>query len=94
MLSLNPNSFTLRELAWMAEAKLEEDWNLTSALIAMIFNVNCTKKKDLKSPNDFHPLHSKKENVWRGELGKHLAWSAMKKMAKKRSKGAVKTKKN
>ena len=54
---MNPGPFTLAELADMAEARLEDEWNHTSALLALLANVNRDPKKHGPyRPEDFHPF--------------------------------------
>jgi len=41
----------------MAEARVDAEWNHTSAVLAMLANVNRDpKKQSLYHPEDFHPL--------------------------------------
>lgn len=41
----------------MAEARATLEWNQTSAVLAMIHNVNCTKPGQAKSAAEFNPMH-------------------------------------
>jgi len=43
----------------MVEAKQEAAWDHTAAVMALIFNVNSTKKK--MTPTDFHPYRTRKK---------------------------------
>jgi len=40
----------------MAEARGRLEWNQTSAIVAMIHNVNCTKSHQMKNPDYFNPM--------------------------------------
>lgn len=40
----------------MADAKVEYDWNHTSCVLAMINNVNVSKKGEILHPDVFHPF--------------------------------------
>jgi len=53
---VNPGPFTLRELLWMADARHTNEWNHTSALLAMLANTHRDPKKTGPfKPGDFHP---------------------------------------
>lgn len=45
----------MRELALMAEGRDRAEWRRFSTLMALIHNVNCSKKSDTKRPSDFDP---------------------------------------
>lgn len=45
----------MRELALMAEGRDRAEWRRFAALMALIHNVNCSKKSDTKRPSDFDP---------------------------------------
>jgi len=47
----------------MARARLTADWNRTSSVLAMLFNVNRGKGVSPKSAKDFNPLAPKQEPV-------------------------------
>ena len=48
---------TLRELLAMAEGRIRENWNHTSAMLALLSNVHRDPKKGRAlRPADFHPL--------------------------------------
>lgn len=49
---------TLKKLYWMADGRRAQQWVHTAELLCKIHNVNCSKDKDLKSP-DFFNLHEK-----------------------------------
>ena len=47
----------MRELAWMADARLQHTWNQTSALMALVANAHRDPKKTRPfKPADFNPL--------------------------------------
>ena len=50
--------YTPAELFWMSRAKISQEWDHTSNLLAMIVNIVSKKKAN---PVDFHPYMSKKE---------------------------------
>jgi hypothetical protein len=53
---VNPGPLTLRELLWMAEARGRDNWAHTSAILALIANVNRDPKKGRPfKPADFDP---------------------------------------
>lgn len=56
MCGINPGPLTLRELLWMADARGRESWAHTSAILALIANVNRNPKKTRPyKPSDFDP---------------------------------------
>ena len=58
---------TLRELIRMAEARIRQEWNHTSAVLAMLANCHRDPKKSRTfRPADFHPLT--RDTARRGEL--------------------------
>lgn len=56
---------TLRELVWMADARRRDEWQHTSAVLAMLANVhrNPKKKPQPFTPADFNPLAERKQPV-------------------------------
>ena len=59
---------TLKELLIMAEAKSKDNWNHTSAILALIINVNRDpKKRRAVSPRELNPHEQKKKTVLRGK---------------------------
>ena len=47
---------TLRQLFWMAEGRVKDNWLHTSAILALVANVNRDPKKTkLFKPSDFNP---------------------------------------
>jgi hypothetical protein len=56
VIGVEPGPFTLRELVWMAEGRGRDLWSHTSALLALIANVNRDPKKSRPlKPADFNP---------------------------------------
>ena len=56
VLGLDPGPFTLRELLVMGEARSQQAWGHTSALLAMLANVHRDAKKTRPyKPADFNP---------------------------------------
>lgn len=50
---------TLRELVWAAESRIDQAWNHTAAILAMLANVHRDPKKDRAyKPSDFHPTQT------------------------------------
>lgn len=47
---------TPRELAWMAEARADEEWWHTASLMALVHNIVSKKPK---TPEEFHPMHAR-----------------------------------
>ena len=62
IVGVDPRALTLRELAWMASARRQDQWSHTAALMALVANVHRNPKKRAKpfSPADFHPLIERK----------------------------------
>jgi hypothetical protein len=60
IVGIDPGRLTLRELLLMAEARSQSDWAHTSALLALVANVNRDPKKSKAyRPADFNP-HARK----------------------------------
>jgi hypothetical protein len=53
---VNPDPFSLRELAWMAEHRLRKQWEIAGEILALIFNCNRGPKTEPASPSDFGPF--------------------------------------
>lgn len=52
----------MRELSDMARARIDAEWNHTSAILAMLANVNRDPKRHGPfSPSHFHPMRSKED---------------------------------
>ncbi len=58
---MDPAPFTLARLWQMAEGRMEQEWNKTSSLLSMIHNVNCSKKRDMRTPAMFNPYATKEQ---------------------------------
>jgi len=53
---------TLRELLWMAEARGRDNWAHTSAVLALVANVNRDPKKTRAyKPSDFDPYSAREK---------------------------------
>jgi hypothetical protein len=61
---VNPGHLTLRELAWMAEARSKLEWSQTSSLLALLANAHRNAKKHPSpfKPADFNP-HTKEQDA-------------------------------
>lgn len=55
IVGLSPDPWTLRELAWMHDAKARSDWNHTASLMALIATAHAGGRKRF-TVDDFHPL--------------------------------------
>jgi hypothetical protein len=65
---VNPDPLTLRELLAMAEAKSRDNWNHTSAILALIINVNRDPKKQRAvKPKELNPHERKPRTILRGK---------------------------
>ena len=65
---MNPDPLTLRELITMAEAKSRDNWNHTSAILALIINVNRNPKKQRAiKPNELNPHEQKVKTILKGK---------------------------
>ena len=53
---VEPWSFILRQLMWMAEKRRSAEWDTVSSLMALIHNVNCSKRHHMVGPEKFHPF--------------------------------------
>ncbi len=54
---------TLRQLLAMSEARIEQAWNHTAAVLAMLANINRDPRKGRAlRPADFHPAIQSKAN--------------------------------
>lgn len=60
---MEPWSFSLRELVWMAEKRRSADWDVGASIIAKIHNVNCVKRTDTIRPEDIHPFAPKPPRI-------------------------------
>ena len=59
---------TLRELLIMAESRSKDNWNHTSAVLALIINVNRDPKKhSAVSPKELNPHEKKARTILKGK---------------------------
>ncbi len=59
---------TLRELLIMAESRSKDNWNHTSAVLALIINVNRDPKKHgAVSPKELNPHEKKARTILKGK---------------------------
>ncbi len=56
IVGVEPWSFSFGQLSVMALARLRSEWDRSSALLAMIHNVNCSRATSMKAPEKFHPF--------------------------------------
>src|SRR5690606_37726841 len=56
LVGVDPGPYTLRELVWLAEGRQTEQWNHTSAVLAMLANVHRDPKRRSYQPADFLPM--------------------------------------
>lgn len=54
MIGIDPGSLRLRDLVVMAEARRNDEWNRTAALMAHVANVGLRPRRPFR-PSDFHP---------------------------------------
>ena len=60
VVGVDPGPLTLGELLWMAEARGRDNWAHTSAILALVANVNRDPKKTRAyKPADFDPYAAK-----------------------------------
>ena len=57
---MNPDPFTLRQLAWMVEGRGEFLWNMTACEMALQINMNRKKGAKAVSPS-LNPYSSKRK---------------------------------
>ena len=56
ILGVDPGPLTLRELVWMAEARIKQQWAHTASLMALLANAHRDPKKGRAfKPADFDP---------------------------------------
>ena len=60
VLGINPQPLTLRELAWMFDAHVNQLWNHTASTMALSANIHRGKGKTAYSLSDFHPFQQKR----------------------------------
>jgi hypothetical protein len=58
VLGIDPGPLSLRELAWMVEARRIDQWNHTASLLALWASIHRDPKKRRApfAPAEFHPL--------------------------------------
>jgi hypothetical protein len=61
LIGLSPDSWTLREIVWMHDAKARSDWNHTASLMCLFANTQGGKGKRF-TVEDFHPLARRKKS--------------------------------
>ena len=72
LLGVDPGPLTLRELVWMAEARLQAEWAQTSSLMALIANAHRDPKKHGPfKPGDFDPTQKARREpvVGKADIG-------------------------
>lgn len=47
----------------MAESRARLEWNIGSAILAMVHNANCAKPEKFKAPRDFNPLARREDDA-------------------------------
>jgi hypothetical protein len=62
MVGVDPCPFTMRELAWMAEARNRVAWEHTASVLAMLFNINRDPKRAReRTARDFNPYYRRRQ---------------------------------
>ena len=61
IVGLDPRPLTLRQLLYMVEGKRANDWQMVSAVMALIFNCHKSNETKPREPKDFNPFEYKKE---------------------------------
>ena len=90
-IGVDPNPLTLRELSWMYEGKLKDEWRQTASVISWIVNMQRDPKKGRATTyKDFFPFEEQersKEPRMRGsvDLLKVLAKHGRTKQSERRS---------
>ncbi len=59
IVGLSPDDWTLREIAWMHDAKARSEWNHTASLMCLIANAHGGGKGRTFKVDDFHPFARK-----------------------------------
>ena len=59
---MNPDPFTLRQLAWMVEGRGEFLWNMTACEMALQINMNRKKGAKLVRASELNPYSSKRKS--------------------------------
>lgn len=60
IVGVDPSQLTLRELCYMANARLEHDWWHTANLMALSINQNRKKGSKAVTPKELHPMEVEK----------------------------------
>ena len=63
VIGVEPWTYTIRELWAMHIGALEERWWHTANIMATIHNSQISKRNQVKSPADFHPLERNKRRA-------------------------------
>jgi len=60
---VDPGPLTLRELIWMVDARRQDQWSHTAAVMALVANVhrNPKRRSSPYAPAEFHPLAERKQ---------------------------------
>ena len=54
----------MRELVWMANARIDQTWNHTASVLAMLVNIHRDPRKGRAlKPADFHPALIRKNSI-------------------------------
>ncbi len=63
IVGVDPGPLTLRELLWMTDARRNDQWSHTAAVMALTANVHRNPKKRSQpyTPAEFHPLVEQKK---------------------------------
>ena len=56
LIGLSPDDWTLRELAWMHDARARSDWNHTASILCLMANAHSGKGGRKFRVEDFHPM--------------------------------------
>ena len=65
IVGVDPHPLTLRELCWMAHAKIEADWWHTANLMSLTLNQNRKKGSTAITPKELHPMQVQKRKKGR-----------------------------
>jgi hypothetical protein len=63
VLGIEPWTFTFGELSAMATARQAASWEAVSALLAMTYNVHCTRKSQTRHPAEFNPIRNRRKRL-------------------------------
>ena len=61
IVGVDPHPLTLRELCWMAHARIEADWWHTANLMSLTINQNRKKGSRAITPKELHPMQVQKQ---------------------------------